>query len=146
MTLDAGLHVGDLDAASRCIPVNKPYIMMNMVKFNPVAQYTPTFQGPRPASNTGRDAYDLYKTAFAGRAMEMGISGIELIFVGQAHTNLVAGQHEGEAWDLVLLVKFPDFATFRSVLEDEIYKKDVEPHRLAAARDLRSFAITELST
>jgi hypothetical protein len=144
MTANLELNLGDLEAASQRIPPDKPYVMLNMMNFNPVAQYPANFQGLKPVPLSGREAYITYRDAFAKRAAELGMTPPEVLFLGQAHTNLIAGPHEGESWDFLLLVKFQNFATFRSVLEDDVYLKDIQPHRVAAVQDFRSFAVTEL--
>lgn len=144
MTANLELHLGDLEAASQRIPADKPYVMMNMMNFKPVAQYPTYYESPKSTSPSGREAYITYRDAFAKRAAELGVTPPEVLFLGQAHTNLMAGPHEGESWDFILLVKFENFASFRSVLEDEVYLKDIRPHRVAAVQDFRSFAVTEL--
>jgi hypothetical protein len=136
----------DLEAASKYIPANVPYVMMNMVKFRPVAQYPAEFHfqnhDPRPLS--GSEAYKIYREAFAKRAAALGVKSPDVLFLGRAHTNLIMGQHEGEAWDLILLVRFESFASFRSVLEDDVYITAIQPHRLAAVQDFKSLAVTEV--
>lgn len=141
------LYIGDLEAASRRIPADKPYVMMNMIKFRPVAQYPETFKDfdstSAQASLSGRDAYAIYRNEFGKRAVALGVPPADILFLGQAHTNIIAGLHEGEEWDVVLLVRFHNFAGFRSVLEDDVYINDIQPHRVAAVQDFRSFAVTE---
>ena len=50
-------------------------------------------------------------------------------------TNVVAP--EGEKWDVVVIVKYENLEGFRKMVESEEYKRDVEPHRLAALEDFR---------
>lgn len=137
------LYLGDLEAASTRIPADKPYVMMNMMKFRPVAQYPADFKGRPSTSLSGRQAYMIYRDAFTKRAAELGIPSAVVLFLGEAHTNITAGPHEGEAWDFILLVRFHNFAAFRSVLEDAVYINDIQPHRVAAVLDFRSFGVTE---
>lgn len=138
-----GIQIGGLDRAEQVIPADKPYIMMNMMKFYPNAQYAPDFPGKAQCS--GREAYLIYKDAFLKRAAELGITAVEIVFLGQVHTNLALGSHQGESWDLVLLVRFQNFTAFRTVLDDDVYLTEITPHRLAAMEDFRSFAVSELS-
>lgn len=136
--------LGDLEVAAKRIPTNEPYVMMNMMNFRPTAQYDADFQGAPPTSLSGAEAYKIYREAFGKRAYELGVKSIEVLFLGKAHTNLIAGQHEGESWDFIVMAKFDSFASFRSIVEDEIYLKNIQPHRLAAVRDFRSFAVSEI--
>lgn len=138
-------YLGDLEVASKLIPADKHYVMLNMMKFNSVAQYHPDFQRNESSTISGAEAYTIYREKFSERAAELGIKSAEVLFLGQAHTNLMAGEHEGEAWDFIVMVKFSSFASFRSVLEDQIYIKAIQPHRIAAVREFRSFAVTEVS-
>ncbi|KEF54038.1 uncharacterized protein A1O9_09833 [Exophiala aquamarina CBS 119918] len=143
MAADGQCVLGDLEAASKRIPVNKPYIMMNMMNFRPLAQYAPDFEGFKSTSLSGLEAYTIYRDEFIKRAHELGVKSPEVIFLGRANTNLISGLHEGESWDLIVMVRFNSFASFRSVLEDPVYKKSIAPHRVAGTRDFRSFAVTE---
>lgn len=136
-------YLGDLEAASKLIPTDKPYVMMNMMNFRPVAQYEASFPNPKSGSLSGSEAYAIYREEFGKRAAELGVKSPDVLFLGQAHTNLMAGEHQGEAWDLVLMVRFDSFASFRSVLEDPVYITTIQPHRLASVRDFKSFAVTE---
>lgn len=145
MATDREGYLGDLKAASERIPTDKPYVMMNMMNFRPVAQYAADFDGPKSNSLSGFDAYTIYREEFAKRANHLGVKSPDVIFLGKAHTNLMAGQHEGESWDFIVMVRFDSFASFRSVLEDQVYIKTIQPHRLAGVRDFRSFAVTEIT-
>ncbi|KAK4941747.1 hypothetical protein LTR10_018351 [Elasticomyces elasticus] len=144
MATNAEHYLGDLEAASKIIPAAKPYVMMNLMKFKASAQCPVTYKGPRAESSTGREAYIAYKNGFVRRAAELGVD-LSIVFLGEAHTQLVAGPQEGENYDLVLLVRFPSFAAFRSVLEDKEYVNEIQPHRVSALEEIRSFAVTELA-
>ncbi|KAI1610760.1 hypothetical protein EDD37DRAFT_681479 [Exophiala viscosa] len=144
MTTNAEHYLGNLEAASKTIPAEKPYVMMNMMKFKPKAQYPASYTGPKLKSSTGREAYVAYKDGFVRRATELGVD-LSIVFLGEAHTQLVAGSQEGESYDVVLLVRFPSFAAFRSVLEDKEYVDEIQPHRVSALQEIRSFAVTEMT-
>lgn len=145
MTASTEGYLGDLEAASKRIPADKPYVMMNMMNFRPEAHYDPEFEGSPSRSLTGSEAYTKYREEFGKRATELGVRSPDVVFLGEAHTNLMAGKHEGESWDFIVMVRFDSFASFRSVLDDEIYIKTIQPHRLAAVREFRSFAVTEVA-
>lgn len=134
-------YLGDLDAATRVTPADEPYIMMNLMSFKPNAQYPANYKGPKAEGTTGRDAYIVYKDMFNKRARELGVD-LSMVFSGKAHTQIVAGPQEGESWDVVLLVKFPSWAAFKSILEDEEYIEEIQPHRVAALQEFRSFSVT----
>lgn len=140
----AANSVGDLEAASKRIPADKPYVMLNMMNFRSLAQYPADFEGNKSTSLSGLDAYTIYRNEFAKTAHELSVKSPDVIFLGTAHTNLIAGLHESESWDLIVMVRFDSFASFRSVLEDAVYKKTITPHRMAATREFRSFAVTEI--
>ncbi len=51
-----------------------------------------------------------------------------------------------EHWDIIALVQYPDYATFRKISESKSYLEDAEPHRLAALEDLRLIATLAVET
>ncbi|KAK5059834.1 hypothetical protein LTR84_009717 [Exophiala bonariae] len=136
--------LGDLHAASQLIPKNEPYVMLNMMNFKPEAQYDNDFEGSPSNPISGAEAYTIYRQAFGKRATELGVKNPAVLFLGKAHTNLIAGPQEGESWDFIVMVRFENFASFKMVLEDEGYIKLIQPHRLAAVREFRSFAVSEI--
>lgn len=143
-TTNAEHYLGDLEAATTLIPVNEPYIMLNLMKFKPHAQYATSYKGPRPdAAKTGRETYIKYKDMFVERATEMGLE-VSIVFLGTAHTQIVAGPQEGESWDIVILVKYSSWAAFKSILQDTKYNEEIQPHRVAALQEFRSLAVTEV--
>ncbi|MDU0959210.1 MAG: hypothetical protein E7A86_29210 [Bradyrhizobium sp.] len=50
---------------------------------------------------------------------------------------------QGERWDEAAINEYGDFATFRSIVETEIYRRDVAPHRHAALDDFRLLALAK---
>lgn len=119
--------------------------MMNLMKFKDKAKYPNSYDGPQlSASAPGREAYIRYRDSFIERAAEMNID-ISFIFLGKAHTQIVAGPQEGESWDVVLMIKYPSWTAFKAILEDENYKRDIQPHRIAALQEFRSFAVTAVA-
>lgn len=144
MINNAEHYLGDLEAASKLLPTDKPYIMMNLMKFKPKAQYPAKYDSPSEESLTGRDAYIMYKDKFIQRAAELSVE-LSFIFLGKAYTQIVAGPQEGENFDVALLVRFPSFAAFRSIVEDKEYVDKIQPHRLASLQEFRSFSVTEMA-
>ncbi|MGI4796430.1 MAG: hypothetical protein ACRYF2_23300 [Janthinobacterium lividum] len=51
---------------------------------------------------------------------------------------------EGKHWDDVSLVRYPDFASLCRMIESADYRREAEPHRVAALADWRFIAITEM--
>ncbi|KAK5047427.1 hypothetical protein LTR84_006523 [Exophiala bonariae] len=143
-TTNSELYLGDLEAATSVIPNDRPYIMMNLMNFKPHARYASNYRGPRSDSMTGREAYVKYKDMFVERATEMGLE-VSMIFLGTAHTQIVAVPEEGESWDLIIIVKYASWQAFKSVLVDKKYNEEIQPHRIASLQEFRSFGITELS-
>lgn len=143
-TSNAELYLGDLEAATRVIPNDRPYVMMNMLKFKPHAKYASSYKAPKSENMTGREAYIKYKDMFVERATEMGLD-VSIIFLGTAHTQIVAVPEEGESWDIIIIVKYASWQAFKSVLVDKQYNEEIQPHRIAALQEFRSFAVTEVS-
>ncbi|CCD86270.1 protein of unknown function [Bradyrhizobium sp. ORS 285] len=50
---------------------------------------------------------------------------------------------QGERWDEAAINEYGDFATFRSIVETETYRRDVAPHRHAALDDFRLLALSK---
>ena len=118
------------------IPGNTSFVMLNLLQFRKQADY-----GDRKdiMACSGQEAYlERYIPAFNKVAKDENITSIKIDYVGSV-AGLLAGPAD-EQWDIVALVRYPDFATFRKVSESKAYLKDAEPHRLAALEDLRLIA------
>jgi hypothetical protein len=123
-----------LDAAERVIKPGAPVHMLNLLRFNPSARYAPDFDAT-PCS--GREAfYERYVPGFrrlaAGRA-------VSRVFAGTVLAPLVAP--DGEVWEVGALNEYADFATFRAIVDSDAYRRDVQPHRVAALADFRLLAL-----
>jgi hypothetical protein len=116
-------------AAEAKIPNDVPVTMMNLVAFNAEAEYEDSKETPC----SGVEAYlQRYAPAFNEVAAELGVTGIEVIYVGTvAHT--ILGPDEPK-WDAIALVRYPNFAAMRKVTESPLYLEKAEPHRKAALR------------
>ena len=114
-------------AAEAKIPHGIPVTMINLVAFYPEAQYEDAQE--RPCS--GREAYlERYAPAFNQVAAELGVEGIEVVYVGAVAATIL-GPAEPQ-WDAVALVRYPNFSALRKVTESPIYLEKAEPHRRAA--------------
>lgn len=121
-----------LDAAERLVAPGRKICMLNMLRYRPQALYE---NGEPPC--TGREAFhDRYVPAFRRLAAGKQISRR---FIGAAFANIVAP--EGERWDDVALNEYPDFATFRAVVDTDAYRREAQPHRIAALEDFRLIVV-----
>ena len=123
-----------LDAVERAVKPGAPVFMLNLLRFRDQALYAPDFDAP-PCS--GREAfYERYVPGFrrlaAGRA-------VSRVFAGPVLAHIVAP--EGAAWEIGALNEYADFGIFRAIVDTDAYRREVEPHRLAALADFRLFAL-----
>jgi len=125
-----------LRAAASLVPEG-PVTMLNLVRFRDEVAYPEGFENRKP---TPRAAYyEGYAGAFREVATGLGILDIELIFHGAVAAALVASPED--RWDDVVLVRHRSFDTLRTILESPDYKRLADPHRRAAIRDWRFYAI-----
>jgi hypothetical protein len=131
ITLDA------LDAAERAIPPGQPVYMLNMLRFRAQAAYEPGFEA---SPCTGRQAWDeRYRPAF--RRLAAG-RPVARLFAGAALARLAGPQ--GEYWDDVAINEYGDFAVFRAIVDTEVYRREIAPHRHAALEDFRLYALRKV--
>ncbi|MCL7427180.1 MULTISPECIES: DUF1330 domain-containing protein [unclassified Streptomyces] len=104
---------GDALAALRAHAPDEPVVMLNLLRFTP----------------DGRDSYQEYSRRAAPFLQRYGG---ELLYAGDGGTPLVA--EDGQAWDAVLLVRYPSRDAFSRMVADPEYQ------RITA---LRSQALTE---
>lgn len=91
-----------------------PVVMLNLLRFKP---------------ESGRKSYAKYVEHFRRTASGFGA---ELIYEGDGSTALVA--EDGQAWDAVLIVKYPSRQAFSDMVRDPDY---------SAGTHLRTEALTE---
>ncbi|CAK7286388.1 DUF1330 domain-containing protein [Streptomyces sp. RM1] len=92
-----------------------PVVMLNLLRFRP---------------DGGRESYQRYAEAL-GRSINARY-GLSVEYLGNGGRALVA--EEGQAWDMVLLVRYPDRKAFADMIRDPEYQ---------AAAHLRSEALVE---
>ncbi|AMA58969.1 hypothetical protein [Bradyrhizobium sp. CCGE-LA001] len=125
-----------LDAAERAIPSGQPIYMLNLIRYRAQAHYEDGFDA-EPCS--GREAFDeRYRPAF--RRLAAGKPLVRVLSVPLL-ASLVGSP--SERWDEVALNEYGDFATFRSIVDTETYRREVAPHRHAALEDFRLFALAK---
>jgi uncharacterized protein (DUF1330 family) len=81
-----------------------PVVMLNLLRYKP---------------DGGRESYGKYADALQGTYLEK--YGAEVIYAGKGSTALVA--EEGQAWDAVLLVRYPSRQAFCSMVADPDYQQ-----------------------
>ena len=110
---------------------DRPVVMLNLLRFREVADYSghPDLAPEAPIS--GAEAYQRYGEAAQRCLGDIG-AGVEYLascaptFIGP----------EGERWDLILLVRYPSPAAFRSMITNPDYLA-ASGHRTAALADSR---------
>ena len=123
------LKLNNVLAAEAKIPSGDPVTMVNLVEFLPSAQY----DDPSQESCSGREAYmQRYAPAFNQVAAELGVKGIEVVYVG-AVAETILGPTEPK-WDAIAVVRYPNFSALRKVTESSLYLEKAEPHRRAALK------------
>ena len=123
------LDLANVRAAEAKIPSGVPVTMINLVAFFEEAQYKDTEEKPC----SGMEAYlQRYAPAFNQVAAELGVQGIEVVYVGTV-AETILGPTEPK-WDAVALVRYPNFAALRKVTESPLYLTEAEPHRKAALK------------
>src|ERR1700721_609442 len=135
MELDS-LAKNSLDEAVRTMP-DGPITMLNLLRFRSDVQYpkgfSPTFAEPQ------RAYYEGYAGALREVAKSVGVENIEVVLRGKVAAGLVVGCHD--AWDDVVIVRYPNYHSFRRIVESEQYSGLADPHRGAAIRDWRLIAM-----
>jgi uncharacterized protein (DUF1330 family) len=80
-----------------------PVVMLNLLRFHP---------------DGGREGYLEYARRFSA---ESGRFGAEVLYVGDGSTALVA--EDGQAWDAVLVVRYPSRQAFSDMVRDPEYSR-----------------------
>ncbi len=130
------IHLDALDAAERSLPPNRPIYMLNLLRYRDEALYDDR-PGERPC--TGREAWrERYVPAF--RRLAAGLP-VQRVFFGSVLAKIVGP--DGAQWHDAALNEYADFATFRSVVDSDAYRREAAPHRHAALDDFRLFALVK---
>lgn len=110
---------------------NEPVVMLNLLLYREVAQ-----SGYGVDGMSGREAYSVYGKHFARLHPRFGG---EPIWMGRALNSIIGA----DAWDIVLLVRYPTRRQFVAMLEDPDYQA-IAPIRAAALADSRLIEMTQL--
>ena len=116
-----------------------PVVMLNLLKFKDIADYSanPDLAPEQPIS--GEEAFRLY---IAGTLPKLEKSGGQLLFLGRGGDFFIGPVDE--KWDMVMLVKQASVESFFAFAGDESYAP-VLAHRTAAIEDARLLPMTELN-
>jgi len=117
--------------------VNKgKVVMLNLLKFKPIADYT-NLDSIKPEKQiTGKEAYQIYSKHTLPQIEKMGG---KVIFFGSSKNFLIGP--ENEKWDAVLLVEHQSAEKFIAFAKNKDYLKTAG-HRTAALEDSRLLPIT----
>ena len=115
-------------------------VMLNLLRFREIADYTayPELAPPQPIS--GAAAYDRY---IADALPHLHASGGELLFAGEGGTFLIG--LEQERWDRAMLVRQRSVQDFLAFAANEVYLAGLG-HRAAALADSRLLPLVPLLT
>ena len=134
------MHIEPSDEAGAAFfgrPPTGPVVMLNLLRYRDVADYSahPDLAPPSPVS--GRDAYAIYAAHTLPLLSDVGG---EVVFSGHSLPFLIGPVDE--KWDAVLLVRHQSAEIFLSFAQNEKYLAGVG-HRTAALADSRLLPIVE---
>lgn len=112
-------------------------VMLNLLRFRALADYSATPDLAPDSPITGAEAYRRY---MAHTEPFLRQSGGELLFYGQAGAFLIGPP--GEHWDVAMLVRQASVAAFLAFASDPGYLAGLG-HRSAALEDSRLLPLTE---
>ena len=116
------------------------FTMLNLLKFNTIANYS-ELNAIKPLQNiTGKEAYDVYMEHILPLLKK---AGSRILFYGSS-SNFLIGP-DSEKWDAVLLVEHESVENFITFSQNKNYLKYVG-HRKAALSDSRLLPIAKGST
>jgi uncharacterized protein (DUF1330 family) len=106
-------------------------VMLNLLRFRDVADYSATPELAPEMPISGAEAYDRY---VAHTLPHLRKRGGEIIFLGQGGSWLIGP--DGERWDRIMLVRQKSLAAFMAFATDGAYLAGLG-HRTAALADSR---------
>lgn len=112
-------------------------IMLNLLRFKEVADYSLTPELSPKQAISGREAFDKY---IAHTLPLLKESGGELLFLGEGGHYFIGPQDE--KWDLAMLVKQVSLTSFMAFAADSQYLAGLG-HRTAALADSRLLPLVE---
>ena len=117
-----------------------PVVMLNLLRFRAIADYSATPELAPASPISGEDAYRLY---IAHTLPHLARSGGEVLFFGRGGAFLIGPSDE--RWDAALLVRQTGVASFFAFASDRDYLAGMG-HRVAALEDSRLLPLVEEPT
>jgi len=114
-----------------------PIVMLNLLRFRAIADYSSTPELAPPTAISGEAAYRLYVEHTLPHLEE---AGGELLFFGRGSQFLIGPPEE--RWDAAMLVRQSSVTTFMAFAANQAYMSGIG-HRLAALEDSRLLPLTE---
>jgi hypothetical protein len=142
MTASAGIgHFEPTQSAGRLFVqrgLEGPVVMLNLLRFREVADYTAHPDLAPAAPISGAEAFDRY---FRHTLPFLRESGGDVVFLGAGGPFLIGP--EGERWDRAMLVRQTSVAAFLAFASHGAYLAGLG-HRAAALADSRLLPLAEL--
>ena len=117
--------------------IKGPVVMLNLIRFRKIADYSATPEMMPKVPISGKQAYQLYIEHTLPFLTE---SGGEILFTGEGGAFLIGPPDEH--WDAVLLVRQNSVNSFLAFESNQEYMKGIG-HRTAALEDSRLLPIVE---
>ena len=117
--------------------INGPVVMLNLIRFRTIADYSATPELMPEVPISGEQAYQLY---IEHTLPFLTDSGGEILFMGEGGAFLIGPKDEH--WDAVLLVRQNGVNSFLAFESNQEYMKGIG-HRTAALEDSRLLPIVE---
>lgn len=117
--------------------ISGPVVMLNLLRFRPMADYSSTPELAPPTPISGEAAYRLY---VEHTLPHLEKSGGELLFFGRGGPWLIGPTDE--RWDAAMLVRQSSVTAFMAFAANQEYLSGIG-HRLAALEDSRLLPLTE---
>jgi hypothetical protein len=119
---------------------NREVVMLNLLRFREVADYSANPQLAPETPISGADAYDRY-VVLSMRHLKR--SGGDLLFFGEGGPFLIGPEHEH--WDRVMLVRQSSVQSFMAFATNAAYLAGLG-HRTEALEDSRLLPLIELAS
>ncbi len=119
--------------------IKGPVVMLNLLRFREVADYSASPDLTPRATISGAKAYERY---MAHAIPHLRKSGGELLFFGDGGAFLIGPQDE--RWDRAMLVRQSSVEAFMAFAADKAYLAGIG-HRTAALADSRLLPLVELT-
>lgn len=118
-------------------PPEGPVVMLNLLRFREVADYSKSPKLAPDSPISGAEAYQRYAAAVAPLLVQ---AGSELVFSGDAAGYLIGPA--ANRWDLVLLVRYTSAQAMFAFVSSADYQA-IGGHRTAALEDSRLLPIQQ---